>query len=292
MAANSDLRGIGAMALATAAFVTNDTLMKLAMADIPPLEVLVLRGFFATLWCVPTILLLGLGRHIPKTLNGWVLLRAGCEAVAVILFVTALARAPIGDITAIMQLSPLIVVAVAAAMLREPLGAGQALLIGLGFGGALMVAQPGYGGGAVLALAGFPAAVMAAGRDLLARKAPSATPALVVALATIVVVMLGALAASRAFETAVAPSAFHLLLTASAGLFLMFGQLFVFLAYRLARASVVAPFLYLATAWAALSGVIVFHDLPGPPALAGMALIAGAGLATMLRDSRRRAAAV
>jgi drug/metabolite transporter (DMT)-like permease len=72
----------------------------------------------------------------------------------------------------------------------------------------------------------------------------------------------------------------------------MFGQLFVFLAYRLAKASVVAPFLYLATAWAALSGTLVFADPPNLISLTGMAMIASAGLATISLDSRRRRALV
>ena len=106
MTYGSPWRGIGAMVVSIATFLTCDTFMKLAMADVPPLEVLVFRGLFATSLCLPLLLFLGHGRQLPLALNGWVLLRALSEAMAVIFFVIVLARVPIGDITAIMQTTP------------------------------------------------------------------------------------------------------------------------------------------------------------------------------------------
>ena len=288
MATSSNLRGAGSMVLATAAFVTNDSLMKLAMADIPPLQVLILRGLFATMWCVPTLLLLGHGAQVARAMNGWVVLRALSEALAVMFFVLALARVPIGDITALMQTSPLLVVVAAALMLGERIGIRRAVLIALGFVGAVMVAQPGSAATSVLAIVGVPAAILSAGRDLLARKVPADIPALVIVLATLVVVMLCATVASSLFEHWVVPGRRGLALIAVAGLFLMLGQLFLFLAFRFAPASVVAPFLYVATLWAVISGIVVFGDFPNTVSLAGMALVVGSGLAMVLLDERRR----
>ena len=48
----------------------------------------------------------------------------------------------------------------------------------------------------------------------------------------------------------------------AAGLFLVGGHTFVFLAFRFARAAAVAPFYYTFTLWAVLSGLIVFGDVP------------------------------
>ena len=56
------------MTLATASYVTNDTLMKLATIGLPPYEVLLLRGASATLWAVPLILALDLRRQVPLIL--------------------------------------------------------------------------------------------------------------------------------------------------------------------------------------------------------------------------------
>ena len=76
MAISPNLRGIGAVILATAAFVANDTCMKLALSDAPPFQVLVMRGIAALLWCLPVILAMGLIRELPKAFNPWVVLRS------------------------------------------------------------------------------------------------------------------------------------------------------------------------------------------------------------------------
>ena len=58
------IRGILCMLLATGAFVANDSCMKLALADAPPLQVLVMRGISASLWCLPILLYFGHGRDL------------------------------------------------------------------------------------------------------------------------------------------------------------------------------------------------------------------------------------
>ena len=288
MTYGSPWRGIGAMVVSIATFLTCDTFMKLAMADVPPLEVLVFRGGFATSLCLPLLLGLGLGRHLLLALNGWVLLRALSEAMAVIFFVIVLARVPIGDITAIMQTTPLVIVMGAALIWREPIGPLRVLLIGLGFLGALMVAQPGAGAVSLLALLAFPAALFAAGRDLLSRKVPANVPALVAVLTTLVMVMVCAFIANALFGRWVAPAPQRLAQLAGAGLFLVSGQLFVFLAYRLAPAAIVAPFSYTAALWGVLSGALVFGDLPNALGFSGMALIVASGVAVVILGGRQR----
>jgi drug/metabolite transporter (DMT)-like permease len=73
-----------------------------------------------------------------------------------------------------------------------------------------------------------------------------------------------------------------------AGFLLMCGQLFLFLAYRLAEARAVAPFNYSFTLWAVLSGYVVFGAIPNQWAAFGMALILVTGLGVILLEGRRR----
>ncbi len=73
-----------------------------------------------------------------------------------------------------------------------------------------------------------------------------------------------------------------------AGFFLMCGHSFVFLAYRMAPARVVAPFSYTFMLWAGLSGVLVFSEVPNALAIGGMVLILLAGLAVILLEGRTR----
>ena len=276
------------MVLSTSAFLTCDTLMKLAVADVPPLEVLVLRGAFATCWCLPLLLAMGYRTQIPQIANRWVLLRALSESLAVMLFIIALSRMTIGDLTAIMQTAPLIIVLAAALVWHERIGPKRAGLIALGFIGAVLVAQPGSSAASSFALIAFPAAVLAAGRDLMSRWVPASIPGLVTALATILVVMGSAAVANGLFGTWVLPSPLHLAQLAGAGLFLMFGQFFVFMAYRLAPAGIVAPFSYAAALWAVLSGMVVFGDVPNGLGLAGIALIVASGISVVMLGERGR----
>ena len=109
MALSPNLRGIAAIVVATGSFVANDTCMKLALEDAPPFQVLVMRGVAAIIWCLPVIYFMGLIRHVPKAFNPWVVLRSTSELVAILCFITALAQMPIADLTAIAQISPLVV---------------------------------------------------------------------------------------------------------------------------------------------------------------------------------------
>ncbi len=288
MTTHSNLRGIGCMVLATATFVTNDCMMKLALADLPPYEVVVGRGLSAVLWCLPMLFAMGLGPDIRKALNPWVLLRALSEGLALLCFMLLLARIPIGDLTSIMQVTPLLVVAGAALLFGDRIGPWRIALILIGFIGAILVAQPGSATGSLAAPLGFLAAILAAGRDILARRVPPDVPAMVTAFATVVVVMLLGLTANLLFETRVWPSGFNALCLVGAGLFVVFGQLFLFLAFRLGAASAVAPFSYLAAVFAVLYGAFFFHEIPNVWSLAGIALIVSSGIAIILLGERER----
>jgi drug/metabolite transporter (DMT)-like permease len=288
MAISSNLRGIGATLVATGAFVANDSCMKLALSDAPPFQVLVMRGIAACLWCLPLLLILGHGRDLPKTFNPWVVLRSLCESVAILFFILGLAQLPIADLTAMVQVTPFLVLVAVRLIWGERIGGWRMALIAVGITGALLVAQPGGAAASPFAIFGFLTAVGAAGRDIVTRKVPSGTPALIVTFSTLLIVLLSAVVFSLAFETQVAPTFRHVWLMGIAGLFLMFGHLFIYLAFRLAPARVVTPFFYSFMIWAGLSGVVLFNEFPNGLALAGMGLILLAGLGVVLMEGRTR----
>ncbi|HEY7763622.1 MAG TPA: DMT family transporter [Aestuariivirgaceae bacterium] len=286
MASKSSLRGIVSMITATASFVACDSCMKLVMADAQPMQVLFMRGVAACLWCLPLLFLLGYGTQLRGAVNMWVLLRALLETVAVGSYVIALARMPIADILAIFQTSPLLLIIGASIFWGERIGVVRYLLIGLGIAGAIMVAQPGTPAATPYAIFGFVTALASAARDLVARNIPREIPVLVATFTTLIVVMIAAGLATAVFETWVVPSPRHLQLMAVSGFFLIFGHMFVFLAFRLATAGTVAPFYYAFTVWGVLAGVIVFGSYPNFLATAGMALIVASGLVNIVFERR------
>ncbi len=288
MAISQNVRGIIAILAATGSFVANDTCMKLALADMPPFQVLTLRGIAAIIWCLPLIAALGLLRQLPKAFNPWVVLRSLSELVAILCFITALSKMNIADVTAIAQIAPLLVLLAMWLIFGEKIGGIRFLLIGLGILGALLVAQPGGSTASPFAIFGFFTAVGVAARDILSRKVPPRTPALAVTFSTLFIVMLGGLALSLAFETSIDPSWHHAWLMLVAGFFLMCGHSFVFIAFRNAPARLIAPFTYSLLIWAGLSSLIVFGDVPNALAIAGMLLIIVTGLAIVLLEGRMK----
>jgi drug/metabolite transporter (DMT)-like permease len=292
MPASSNLRGVAAMLASTGLFIANDTLMKVAMADLPPLTVLVMRGAAATLWCAPLFLVMGYGRQFRMALNPWVLLRAFCETIAVICYVIALATNPIANIIALVQITPLLFIVGVAVLWGERVGSVRWLLIALGFIGAVLVAQPDSRSASLFLALGFGTALFGAGRELAARRVPHDIPALVATLTTLIAVMLGALVGSALFETWTAPEFRHYAIMAGAGFFLVLAHVCLFLAYRFGEAGTVAPFFYAFTLWAVASGYLVFGELPNAMGGLGILLITLSGIAIVLRERRARRAVV
>jgi drug/metabolite transporter (DMT)-like permease len=76
------------------------------------------------------------------------------------------------------------------------------------------------------------------------------------------------------------------ILLGAAGLFVVGGHFFIFMAYRIGPATTVAPFYYLFTFWAVISGLLVFGVVPNRLALAGIVLLVASGIAVVLLDQR------
>jgi drug/metabolite transporter (DMT)-like permease len=287
MRRTSNLSGIAAMLAATASFVVCDSFMKLVTTDLPPFEVLFLRGVAASFACGFLVVLLADWRAISSAFHPRALLRAAAETVSVLCYIVALARLPIADVIAIMQTAPLFLILAIAFLLGERVGAARLALVVLGFAGGLLVAQPGSAGLSPAALLAFASAVLIAARDLIGRGVPARIPVMVVTFTTNVMVMAVAAAMSFGLENWRAPTGRHLAFLGFAGLFVTFGHIGLLLAYRLGRTAAVAPFFYSFAFWGVLSGVFVFGALPNALALAGIALIAGSGIAIVLLDRRR-----
>lgn len=284
----ASIRGPLFMIVSTGSYLVNDTMMKLATVGLPPYEVLLLRGVAATLWGMPLLFLLGYGSRIPLIFDGKVLRRNLFELGAILCYVVALANMQIADSTALGQITPLLMLVGSSILFGERIGGMRMALIGLGFVGALMVAQPTMQGISVYALLALGNAALAAARDLAGRKVAAEVPGMIVAISAVVVVLAGAGVAHVTTEQWAAPEAHHLLLIAGAGLFLIFGHFFIFMAYRVGPTSAVAPFYYCFTVWAVISGLVVFGQFPNTLAVGGILLVVASGLTIVSLDERRR----
>jgi drug/metabolite transporter (DMT)-like permease len=292
MTDKSNTAGILAMVMSCCVFVVGDTSMKFVMGDgVPPMQVLAIRGVIGCLICLAMIVALGSFGAISHAVNRWVMLRALGETLAVVCFVQALKRMPQADLTAIFQISPLLVVLGAALLFGERIGPARAVLLALGFAGAVMVARPGAAAAHAAAPLGFLGAILVAGRDLAARRTPPEVPTLVATLTTLVMVTVLAVVSSALFEEPVLPSGLSLGLLVMAGVLVLLGNAFAIYALRFAELGVLAPFYYTFTLVAVLAGYLVFGEVPNALALAGIVLIVASGVAVvLLGDGRRQSA--
>jgi drug/metabolite transporter (DMT)-like permease len=288
----ASIRGPLFMIVSTGSYLVNDTMMKLATAGLPSYEVLFLRGAAAALWGFPLLFALGYGKQIPLIFDRRVLSRNLLELAAILCYVVALANMQIADSTALGQITPLLMLVGSSILFGERIGGQRMALIGLGFIGALMVAQPTVQGISVYALLALGNAALAAARDLAGRRVAAEVPGMIVAISAVVVVLIGAGAAHLVSERWVMPGTHHLLLMAGAGFFLIFGHFFIFMAYRVGPTSAVAPFYYCFTVWAVISGLLVFGQFPNALAICGILLVVGSGLTIVSLDQRERRLAV
>lgn len=284
MPVRPSLRGIVLMIASMAVFTVNDTLMKQAAASLPAMQVVAVRGLFATLAMLVAVAALGERRAIGKVVDGRVTTRSLVEFLSISAFITALVRFPIADVIAIAQAAPMILAILAAIVFRERIGPARAGLIAAGFVGALMITQPGGDGFDPLILIAFLCAGAQAVRDLLQRRIDPAVPSAIIALSTCGVVAIAAGAATLVFGAA-AMTTGQIGALAMAGLCLAMGHLLLIMAFRAGEMTIVAPFGYSAVLWAGISGFVVFGDRLDGLTLAGIAVLVASG-ATLARMAR------
>jgi drug/metabolite transporter (DMT)-like permease len=198
---------------------------------------------------------------------------------------------PVPEFTAINMLTPLLVIVLAAAWLKEPVTALQKALVLGGFIGALIVIRPGSGvlGWAVL----FPlgGAFIYASFQVLTRRlsgAESPTTTHFYTGLTGSLILTPFLLASGLDVPAVLAAAQpqHLALMLAIGLLGTTGHLLLILALGMAPTAVLMPFVYLQIAVATLLGWAIFHQWPDAWALLGMVVIAGCGAAGVWLNMR------
>jgi drug/metabolite transporter (DMT)-like permease len=280
---SNSMRGILMMLAATASFVVTDTLCKLAMNNgMQPMQALFLRNLFATLFCLGAIFQLGLQNQWRGMFKPVVAGRSTVEFLGVVLFFVCLSRMPIAELTAILQIAPLMVLLAAALIYREQIGPIRVVFILVGFAGAIMVANPGQGGFSLFALLGLVIPFLTASRDIFSRNVPISIHGLVPCASVILLTLFGAGLAHLSFESWTPIGMTEIAMFAAAGFFLLCGQFLILGAFRVTEANIVAPYLYSFMLWAVISGVLVFSEIPKPLTIAGMAAILVSGIALML----------
>jgi drug/metabolite transporter (DMT)-like permease len=203
-----------------------------------------------------------------------------------VLFVNALRLLPLADATALNYSTPVLVVLLALAFLRERMTSARLAFVVAGIAAMLLIVQPGrdvFQGGALYALG---AACCYALYQILTRMLAGEDPRVLLFYPA----LLGTVAMSALAPTFDWPAHVpwqHVALIVLGGLLGTMGHFLFILAFRHAPASALTPFTYMQLVWATLLGWLVYAELPDAYTLAGMAVIALSGLLITLYERRR-----
>jgi drug/metabolite transporter (DMT)-like permease len=270
-------------------FVTNDTLVKLAAAELPAGQIIVWRGAMATTLLFILAAATGSLRSWRTLADTAMVLRIAAAVASTILIVVSLAALPLPIVNAVLQLTPLSVTAGAALYFREHVGWMRWAAALTGFIGVLMIIRPGGSSLGPLTWLPLVALIFTTLRDLSTRAIPRDVPTLFAAAATSAAITAAGLV-FWPFETWVAtPSMASIAYLAAAALALCVGYSAIVMAMRTGEVAVIAPFRYISIPISLAFGYWIWGDIPDTLAFAGITLILLTGLAATLieaRDSR------
>jgi len=274
---------------AMAAFVLNDALVKLAAGFLPMGQVICIRGVFTIFLCLGLLVLTETPRSLAHLVSPRILARGLMDVGSAITFLYALRNMAIADAYAILQFTPLAITAGAALFLGARVGWRRWLATTVGLVGVMVIIKPGAGTfntSSVLALMSIGFSVA---RDLITRGIGLDVPAMVIALASPVLLTVTT-ALFSAFEPWRAPTGTALAYIVGAGILLLIGQLSLIKAMRTGEIAVVAPFRYSIIVWSIVVGLVIWREVPDIQTCIGIAIVFGAGLYTFLREQKLRKA--
>ncbi len=203
---------------------------------------------------------------------------------------SALARLPVVDATAISFVSPLFAVAMSALILKERVRFYRWSAVIVGFSGVLVMLVPqldiarstGSEAASIGAMLGLIGAVFAAGSSIQTRALTRSETTSSIVLYFSLICMLAGLA-TWPFGW-VTPNWLDLTALIVIGICGGLAHILLTESYRLAPASLIAPFDYTSMLWALVLGFLTFGEVPSVLVFVGAAIIAGAGLFVIWRE--------
>lgn len=279
----ANLRGSMYMSLAMLGFATNDTIMKSFGGELNLGQVVFLRGLVATLAVGLLAVWMRQTRPLSVALSLPVLIRSLAEAAATFLFITALFKIPIADVSAVMQLMPLAITLGAAYFFGEKIGWRRITAIIVGFLAVLLIIKPGFGEFSIYSIYVLGAVCACVIRDLLTRRLATEIPSLFVTLITAIAVC-AVFGAWSVFEGWKPITQVQLLLIAMCSVFVVIGYFFAVASMRIGEIGFVSPFRYLVLLFSVAGGILVYGEIPDIYTIAGSLIIVAAGTYTLYRE--------
>ncbi len=282
----ANLRGSLLMVAAMAGFAVEDMFLKSAALQMPTGEVISLFGLGGMVIFALLTRLRGEAVLPPALLSRPMLVRSGFEITGRLFYALAITLTPLSVASAILQATPLVVVAGAAVFFGEVVGWRRWAAIVAGFCGVLLIIRPGWDGFDALSILTVIGLIGFAGRDLATRAAPPALSNMqlgVVGFAMLTIAGLIILVVNGDYRV---PGGAGLIRVAAATVVGVAAYTALTAAMRTGEVSAVTPFRYTRLLFALILGAVVFGERPDALTLIGSAIVVGSGI-YVLTQSRR-----
>lgn len=302
---SNNLRGVGYLILAMLIFSLQDIAVKGMGGDYSVMQIVTLRSIVA-MPCTLLLFRLEGRRGWPTTPQpGLEYLRGAFLFLSYTTHFMGLAALPLAEIAAIKFSGPLMITLLAVFLLGELVGLRRWMALLVGFGGVLLIVQPGTAGfnlGSVFILLSVLFYALAV---IVTRRLQSTDSGATMAYYSSLVYLVASFAlsplallvgetpgahASVAFLLRVwaMPSLLDLLIMAGLGLIWAAGMYCIARAYSLAQASVAAPFEYVILPINVLWGYLLWAEVPTWATWAGASLTLASGLYILHRERQER----
>jgi len=284
------LVGILAMSAAGFVFSCHDAITKFLAPHYPLGEIIFFRQLTSTI--ILTIYVqftTGLGAYRVSNVSGQVV-RAVLFAMSTTLIAASVMVLPLATALAIVFASPLLVAALSAAALGEPVGPRRWAAIIAGFIGVLIIIRPGDTSFTWLLLIPVAAASASALRDIVTRILHRSDNTNSILFWSNIAIMLATLGSLPFGWKEIAPA--HIGIIVLAGGLNLLAHFLTITALRLGDAALVTPFRYTSLVWAAVLGYIIWDHIPDQHTVFGGAIIVAAGIYLVIREAQVKAAAI
>jgi drug/metabolite transporter (DMT)-like permease len=282
LALTDNQRGALYMTASMAGFAVEDVFVKAAAQTLPLGQVLLTIGLAGMLVFAALAARRGEVLLPPAFLSRAMLIRCGFEVTGRLFYGLAITLTALSTTSAILQATPLVVVAGAALVFAEKVSLQRWLAVVIGFAGVLVILRPGSDFSAlsllaVVGLLGF------AGRDLATRAAPKGlSNRQLGALGFAMLAVAGAILMA-VNGGAHLPSPIALAHLAGGTVFGMLGYHALTYAMRTGEVSAVTPFRYTRLVFAMVLAMALFGERPDLATWIGAALVVGSGIFALTR---------
>lgn len=275
-------RGALFMTASMAGFAVEDVFVKAAAKGLPLGQVLLTIGLLGMLAFSAMAARQGEALLPPAFLSRAMLIRCGFEVTGRLFYGLAITLTALSTTSAILQATPLVVVAGASLVFGERVSLQRWLAVLIGFVGVLVILRPGsdFSGLSLLAVVGL---LGFAGRDLATRAAPKGLSNR--QLGALGFAMLATAGAILLMVTGGAklPTELGLVYLAGGTVFGTLGYHALTYAMRTGDVSAVTPFRYTRLVFAMILAIALFGERPDLATWIGAALVVGSGIYALTR---------